>query len=320
MAKLSTELAGEHFASCVLNAAGPRDESVENMHAVGDSAAGAIVTKSTTGTKRAGNPEPRWHDAEPGSLNSMGLPNLGHEAYAEVIEELRETYAKPVIASISGFSVEENVNMINSYDAAGADIIEVNVACPNTDKDLVGYNLDATEEGPSELEEALLAYRKATTKPLAIKLPPYFAASQFDRVADIITRTEVDIIVTINTVGQSTDVDIETGETVLAATDGFGGLSGEAVLPIALGNVRHFAKRLGPDFPIVGVGGVTNGEAAYKHLLCGARAVGIATQFMKEGPRVFERVAGELSDVLDRKDYASSDAAVGKLKVRQADS
>ncbi|MEJ7660506.1 MAG: hypothetical protein WKG07_13285 [Hymenobacter sp.] len=283
--KPTVEICGITLSSCVINGAGPQDESLDNLRRLGESASGAITVKSATKEPRGGNPEPRWHDAEPASLNAMGLPNLGYAEYAKVIPELKEAYGKPVIGSVSGFSVEDNLAMIKAYDQAGADIIEVNVACPNTETEVVGYDFE-------QFTKVLPAYRRSTAKPLAVKLPPYTTNGQFDKAVAAIKIAGIDMVVSINTIGQTTEVDVETGQTVLAATNGFGGMSGEAVMPIALGNVRHLAARLGPDFPIIGIGGVTSGKDAFKHLLCGAHAVGVATEYMKHGPEVFGRISG----------------------------
>ena len=110
---LSITIAGVRFPSCLMNSAGARCVTLEELQALGGSHAGSIVTKSMTLEARQGNPEPRYHAFPTGSINSMGLPNLGYRAYADVIPALKQ-YGKPVIASVAGFSEEEFLDILES--------------------------------------------------------------------------------------------------------------------------------------------------------------------------------------------------------------
>ena len=100
MTDLSTTIAGVRFPSCFMNAAGALCVTRDELVALGQSGSGAIVTKSMTVEPRQGNPEPRYYGFPGGSINSMGLPNLGYKAYAELIPDLKR-FGKPVIASVA---------------------------------------------------------------------------------------------------------------------------------------------------------------------------------------------------------------------------
>src|SRR5438046_2570597 len=99
---LSTTIAGVRFPTCLMNAAGALCVTEPELRRLGESRAGGIVTKSMTIEARTGNPEPRYYGFPTGSINSMGLPNLGYLAYAKLVPDLKR-YGKPVVASVAGF-------------------------------------------------------------------------------------------------------------------------------------------------------------------------------------------------------------------------
>lgn len=310
MAELSVEICGVKFPSCLINAAGAKDVSLDDLHALGRSAAGAIVIKTATVEFRKGNETPRWYTDELGSLNSMGLPNLGYQRYVEAVPELKR-HGKPVVASVSGLGDGDNETMIAAYDKAGVDMVEVNLSCPNlVGKGQMGYDPEASRK-------MLVACRKQTDKPMGVKLPPYFDGFQFEQIAKVIKETKTDFVVTINSIGGALVIDADKEQKVIAPKGGAGGLGGQYVKPTALGNVHALSQLL--DLPIIGVGGVANGTDAFEHLLAGATAVGVGTALVNEGPAVFERLGGELATVLDAHDYAGAAAARGRLQDRAPD-
>lgn len=313
MAELSNTFCGVTFPSVICNTAGARDESIEDLHALGKSAAGGITIKSATKEPREGNPLPRYRDIPDGSVNSMGLPNLGYAQYAAEIPKLK-AYSKPVIAPVAGLAPGDNELMIKAYDQAGADLIEVNLSCPNLEgKGQLGYDFAATKK-------ILASCRKATDKPLGPKLPPYFDPFHFEAVAEILKTTKMDFVSTINSVGMALSIDIAKEQKVIAPNQGFGGLGGHYVLPTALANVHKFHQAFQGKLPIIGVGGVMTGEDAFAHLLAGADVVAVGTVLMQEGFGVFDKLAGELAEILDSHGYAGAADARGQLKDLPADS
>ncbi|MCP5079050.1 MAG: hypothetical protein GY951_13470 [Psychromonas sp.] len=115
---LSTNIAGIQLDSYLMNASGPKCTTWEELQVIGQSASAAIVTKSCTMEFREGNPEPRYSDLPLGSIQSMGLPNLGYKAYLEMVPKLK-SLGKPVVVSISGFSVEDNIEMVTAFQGLG---------------------------------------------------------------------------------------------------------------------------------------------------------------------------------------------------------
>lgn len=304
---LSVTIAGVRFPSCFMNAAGARCVTREELEALGRSCAGAIVTKSMTLEPRQGNPEPRYYGFPGGSINSMGLPNLGYRAYAELIPSLRR-FGKPVIASVAGLCEDDFVTIAEVITRSGPDLIELNLSCPNIPgKPQIGYDPEASER-------LIRRARQVITVPMGVKLPPYFDPAHHDVMAQVIGRTGVDFLSLINSVGNGLVVDPERETVVIKPKGGFGGLGGPVIKPVALANVRAFWARFQDRLPIIGTGGVMTGTDAFEHLLCGASAVQIGTVLVEEGLGAFERLEQELSAVLDKKGYASPAACRGKLK------
>ncbi len=305
---LSTIIAGADLNSCIYNASGPLCSTAQELHAIGKSAAGAILSKSATLEKRQGNPSPRYVDTSWGSINSMGLPNEGYELYSGLAEEL-STYDKPYFMSVSGMSFEENVtiiNELNNFEHVAA--IELNLSCPNVPgKPQAGYDF---EQSRSLLE----AVFKVTKKPLGVKLPPYFDMPHFEMMAAVLNDFPIAFATCINSIGNGLVIDTDAESVVIKPKHGFGGIGGDFIKPTALANVRKFYTLLSKDVAIIGCGGIKNGMDAFEHILCGASAVQIGTHFMREGTPCFAHIENELKDIMQEKGYRSIEDFKGKLK------
>lgn len=304
---LSTTIAGVMFPSCFMNAAGALCVTREELEALGGSTAGAIVTKSMTIEPRQGNPEPRYYGFPGGSINSMGLPNLGYRAYAELIPQLKR-FGKPVIASVAGLTEDDFPTIAETINAAQPDLIEVNLSCPNIPgKPQIGYDPDASER-------VLKKVRPKITVPMGVKLPPYFDPAHHHAMGTMLGRCGVDFLNLINSVGNGLVVDSERETVVIKPKGGFGGLGGRLIKPVALANVRAFYKIFGEKMPIIGTGGVMDGGDAFEHILCGASAVQVGTVLVEEGLGAFRRLETELGAVLTRKGYRTIQECRGRLK------
>jgi dihydroorotate dehydrogenase (fumarate) len=307
MTDLSITIAGVRFPTCMMNAAGALCVTREELEALGRSRAGAIVTKSMTLESRQGNPEPRYYGFPGGSINSMGLPNLGYRAYAALIPELKK-FGKPVVASVAGLCEDDFATIAAAINASAPDLIEVNLSCPNIPgKPQIGYDLEASER-------LMKRVRKIISVPMGVKLPPYFDPAHHEQTAKVIERVGVDFLSLINSVGNGLVVDPERETAVIKPKGGFGGLGGPLIKPVALANVRAFWKLFQGRLPIIGTGGIVSGSDIFEHLLCGATAVQIGTVLVEEGLSVFDRLQAELATVLEKKGYPSPAACIGKLK------
>lgn len=307
--KQETTFAHTKFANPFMNASGVHCMTIEDLQELEKSDAGAYITKSCTLEKREGNPSPRYVDLALGSINSMGLPNLGFNYYLDYVLEVQQNQDTPIFFSIAGMSPEENLEMLDSIQkSAFSGITELNLSCPNVPrKPQLAYDFQATEQ----LLEKVFAFFK---KPLGVKLPPYFDLAHFDQMADILNKFPLTYVNSVNSVGNALYIDTEEEAVVIKPKNGFGGLGGQYIKPTALANVRAFYTRLKPEIQIIGTGGIETGQDAFKHLLCGASMLQIGTALHKEGPEIFTRIRRELQEIMDKKGYQSIDEFRGKLK------
>ncbi|WP_447599190.1 dihydroorotate oxidase [Nitrospira sp. Nam80] len=304
---LSITIAGVKFPSCFMNASGALCVTREELATLGRSRSGAIVTKSMTLESRTGNPEPRYVGFPGGSINSMGLPNLGYRTYADLIPDLRR-FGKPIIASVAGLCEDDFVMIAGAVNGAQPDLMEINLSCPNIPgKPQIGYD-------PQDSERLLRRVRPLVTVPMGVKLPPYFDPAHHAVMADVLRRTGIDFLTLINSVGNGLVVDPEREAVVIKPKGGFGGLGGSIIKPVALANVRAFWRLFEGQCPIIGTGGVVSGVDAFEHFLCGASAVQVGTALVEEGLGLFDRLERELTLVLEKKGYESPAACRGRLK------
>ena len=309
-----TNLAGIELSSFCFNASGINNEILKQLEKIASSGSSAILLKSATLEERTGNENPKYivkSNLIPGStLNSMGLPNKGIAENLEFIKSLKSSQPKPVIASISGFSTVENIQMLNQICTQNlVNLIEINLSCPNIGhKRLLGYEPEAVDKFLTETD-------KIETKiPFGIKLPPYLEEFYFDEISEIILKHKVGFITCTNTLGNAIVINSDTESVLIKPNYGRGGLAGDYLKPIALSNVNSFFRRLNGKISIVGVGGIRTGRDAFQYLLAGADCVQIGSGFAQEGISIFEKVNNELAQILKEKGYKSIFEAKGKLK------
>ncbi len=308
LSNTSNNVFGIDFAPAIWNASGAWCMTPEELHDLGKSKSGAILIKSTTKEPREGNLKPRYFETKLGSINSMGLPNLGPKVYCDLIPALR-AYGKPVMASISGMKPEDNLPICTAYMDAGIDSLEINLSCPNiVGKPQVAFDFETSRKILTEVKAI------SGKTPVGVKLPPYPDPIFNTQMADIIKETKIDYVVCINSVPHTCIIDADSEE--FAIKNKFGGLGGEYVKPVALGQVRRFYELLEGKIPVIGCGGITNGRDALEHFLAGASAVQIGTQLMKETPLVFERIERELAQELQRKGVSLREV-IGRAKPRE---
>jgi dihydroorotate dehydrogenase (NAD+) catalytic subunit len=292
----ATEFCGIELEHPVINASGTFD-AIAARRVYGDELLerfpfSAFVSKTITPEPRTGNEPQRIWETPAGMINSIGLPNKGLEGFlAEDLPQLAELPV-PLIVSVMGTSREEFTRLVQGVgerdEVAG---IELNVSCPNVHSGLI------VGEQPSETEALLEALRPLTEKPLIAKLTPNVASP-----ADVAVAAEqggADAISLINTLKASA-IDSTTGEPGIAA--GHGGLSGPAVRPIAIAQLRSVATAV--RLPVVGMGGVSNGADALEFLRAGATLVAVGTESFRD-PLAGGRVAGEVAIALKGLEVAS---------------
>ncbi len=307
MIDLATKINGLSFAFPVFNASGVWCTQKKELVELGKSEAGAIVFKSMTVKKRDGNPEPRLFYKDEYSVNSMGLPNLGVDYYTKISFSLKK-FNKPLIASIAGFKEDEFYFLMEKVNQGAFDGIEVNLSCPNLEgKGIFAYDL-------KKAFKILKNLRKKTKKLLGVKLPPYFDRGEIKVIAQELVRLKIDFVTLINSYPLGCIVDYQKERMVIKPNLGIGGLGGKVLKPIALAQVVLFFQFSKGRLSIIGVGGVEKGSDIYEYLLAGAKAVGVATGLLKEGPKIFSRLKRELTEILEEKKVGQLSRKIGQLK------
>lgn len=228
---------------------------------------GAIATKGTTCEPRYGNALPRIAECgSAGMLNAVGLQNPGvDEVIRHEMPALRAIYAGPIIANISGFSIDEYAYVCERIDKeTDAAILEVNISCPNVHNGGMAFGTN-----PEAAAAVTRAVKAVTTKPVFMKLSPN--VTDITAIAKACVEAGADGLCLINTV-LGMRIDIKQRKPILANT--YGGYSGPGVFPIALRMV-HQVHKVCPEIPIIGCGGVSRAEDVIEMMMAGASAVEI---------------------------------------------
>ena len=232
---------------------------------------GSLSIKGTTVDPRFGNRSPRIAEVPSGMLNAVGLQNPGLDAVVnEELPALAECFNGPVVANISGFSVDEYVRCAKAMDAVpNVGIIEVNVSCPNVHGGGMAFGTD-----PKAAAEVTRAVKAATKKPVYIKLSPN--VTDIAEIALAVEEAGADGLCLINTL-LAMRIDLKTKKPLLGNT--FGGLSGPAVFPVALRMVWQVYEAV--KIPIIGAGGISSAEDVLEMMLAGATAVEVGSANLK---------------------------------------
>jgi dihydroorotate dehydrogenase (NAD+) catalytic subunit len=282
----SIDLCGVRLEGPILNGSGTFD-AIAARRAFGDALLerfpfDAFVSKTITIEPRAGNPPPRLWETPAGMLNSIGLPNKGLEGFIRAdLPELAELPV-PLVVSVMGFTRDELAMLVTGLaERDEVAMIELNVSCPNVESGLV------IGADPSETARALERVRPLTDKPLVVKLTPN-AVDPAD-VAAAAETAGADGLSLINTL-KGMALEPHTQRPWLGGLTG--GLSGPAVRPVALEQVRAVAGRV--DVPTIGMGGIASGRDAADFLAAGAHAVAVGTESFRD-PAAGSRIGTELA-------------------------
>ncbi len=250
---------------------------------------GTFSFKGTTRDPRFGNPTPRIAECPAGLINSVGLQNPGVEAVvARELPKLKEVFRKPVMANVSGFSVEDyayTCEKLDREDQVGW--LEVNISCPNVHNG--GMAFGVTPEGAAEVTRAVKA---VTKKPVIMKLSPN--VTDVAAIARSCEAAGADGISLINTV-LSMRIDLKTKKPVVANV--MGGLSGPAVFPLALRMVWQVCEAV--SIPVVGMGGVSSAEDVIEMMLAGATAVEVGAANLVD-PYACQKIVRDLPRAMEQ--------------------
>ena len=301
MANLKVNVAGVEFKNPVITASGCYGfgQEYEKMYPL--SKLGGICLKGTTYNEKLGNPPPRIAETPAGMLNSVGLQNPGVKHLLE--EDLPYLLDKGtvLIANAAGSTPDDYRMLVEELDKSPIDMIELNISCPNVKSG--GLTFGASCEDAAAMVRLI---RKATTKPLMVKLTPN--VTDIVSIAKAVEAEGADAISLINTlVGMR--IDIESRRPVLHQNTG--GLSGPAVFPVALAMVWKVASAV--KIPVVGLGGIEKWQDAIEMMLAGARAIEIGTALFYDPDAPLKIIDG-INEWLEREGIADINEIVGTVR------
>ena len=300
MANLGVNVCGVDFKNPIIPASGVFGYGREYEELYPLSKLGGIATKGTTITKRFGNPSPRIAETPSGMLNSVGLQNPGIDYFIE--KELPNLLTKDTVikTNIGGSTIAECVTIAEKLNETDVHMIELNISCPNVKKG--GATFGVSCEGASEITRAV---RKATSKPLIVKLSPNVTS-----IVDIAKAVEcegADSISLINTL-LGMRIDINTKRPILK--NNMGGLSGPAVFPVAVRMVWQVSNAV--KVPVIGMGGVSSGKDAIEMMMAGARAVQVGEAIFTN-PYAPIQIIDEMNQWLDNNGIKDINEIVGSV-------
>lgn len=286
---LSTTLCGVNLDNPIIPASGTFGFGLEMSEVYDINILGSISVKGTTREARFGNPTPRIAECSSGMINSVGLQNPGIDAViSHELPELRKRFRKPIIANISGFSLEEYTECCQKIDSEEqVEIIEVNVSCPNVHNGGMAFGTSA------ESAAAVTAAVKAvTTKPVFIKLSPN--VTDIVSIARACEDAGADGLTLINTM-LGMRIDIARRQPVIA--NKMGGFSGQAIFPVAVRMVYQVANAC--KIPVIGCGGVATAEDVIEMMMAGASAVQVGAENLRN-PFACKDIIENLPMVMER--------------------
>ena len=289
MADTKVTLCGIELDNPVIPASGTFGFGYEFAELYDINILGTFSFKGTTKEERFGNPTPRIAECPAGMLNSVGLQNPGvGKVISEELPKTVKVFHKPVMANVSGFSVEDYVytcRMLDAVDCIGW--LEVNISCPNVHGGGMAFGTS-----PASAAEVASAVKKVTKKPVIMKLSPNVA--DIAGIAKACEDAGADGISLINTL-LGMRIDLKTKKPVLA--NGAGGYSGSGIFPVALRMVYQVANAV--SIPVVGMGGVSCAENVIEMMLAGASAVEVGAANLID-PYACREIIADLPGVMEK--------------------
>ena len=250
---------------------------------------GTFSFKGTTREARFGNPTPRIAECAGGMLNAVGLQNPGVDhVIAHELPEMKEFFHKPVMANVSGFSIDEYVEVCQKLDACEqVGWLEVNISCPNVHGGGMSFGTD-----PKMAAEVTRAVKNVTTKPVIMKLSPN--VTDIVSIARACEEAGADALSLINTL-MGMRIDLRRRRPLLANKTG--GMSGSAIFPLAVRMVYQVYEAV--KIPIVGLGGVSCAEDVIEMMLAGATAVQVGAANLTE-PFACRGIVEQLPEIMEK--------------------
>ena len=302
MGRLTVNLCGTELDNPVIPASGTFGFGYEFAQWYDINRLGTFSFKGTTREPRFGNPTPRIAECPAGMINAVGLQNPGVDrVISEELPKLKEVFRKPVMANVSGFSVEDYAYTCERLDAEEqVGWLEVNISCPNVHGGGMSFGTD-----PKAASEVTAAVKKVTTKPVIMKLSPN--VTDITAIAKACEDAGADGVSLINTL-QGMRINLRTRKPVIKNV--MGGVSGPAVFPVALRMVWQVCRAV--KIPVIGMGGVSTAEDVLEMMMAGATAVEVGAANLTD-PCACRKIIEDLPAAMDKYGIKSLQELKGEI-------
>lgn len=276
----SVKIAGVEFKNPVMEASGTFGSGMEYSEFVDLSKLGAVVTKGVANVPWPGNPTPRIAEVYGGMLNAIGLQNPGIDVFCERDIPFLKKYDTKIIVNVCGKTTEDYCAVVERLSSEPIDMMEINISCPNVKEGGIAFGQD-----PKAVEAITKEIKKYAKQPVIMKLSPN--VTDITVMAKAAEAGGADALSLINTL---TGMKIDIHRQKFAIANKTGGMSGPAVKPIAVRMVYQVANAV--NLPIIGMGGICNGEDAIEMIMAGATAVSIGTANFMNPTATIDTIAG----------------------------
>lgn len=263
--RTSVNLAGVELKNPVMTASGTFGSGAEYSEFYDLGALGAVVTKGVANVPWPGNPTPRIAETASGMLNAIGLQNPGIDVFIKRDIPFLRQFDTKIIVNVCGKTISDYCEVVEKLSDQPVDLLEINVSCPNVKEGGIAFG-----QKPEALEEVTRQVKKYARQPVIMKLSPN--VTDIGEMARAAQSGGADVLSLINTL---TGMKIDIHKRAFAIANRTGGLSGPAVKPVAVRMVYQAAQAV--SIPIIGMGGIQNGEDALEFILAGAAAVSVGT-------------------------------------------
>lgn len=297
----SVNIAGVEFKNPVMEASGTFGSGMEYSEFVDLSKLGAVVTKGVANVPWPGNPTPRIAEVYGGMLNAIGLQNPGIDVFCERDIPFLKQFDTKIIVNVCGKTTEDYIAVVERLGNESIDMMEINISCPNVKEGGIAFGQD-----PKAVEAITREVKKYAKQPVIMKLSPN--VTDITVMAKAAEAGGADALSLINTL---TGMKIDIHRQKFAIANKTGGMSGPAVKPIAVRMVYQVANAV--NLPIIGMGGIQNGEDAVEFLMAGATAVSVGTANFMNPTATIDTVKG-IEDYMRRYNFEDVNQLIGMSK------
>ena len=297
----SVNIAGVEFKNPVMEASGTFGSGMEYSEFVDLSKLGAVVTKGVANVSWPGNPTPRIAEVYGGMLNAIGLQNPGIDVFCERDIPFLKQFDTKIIVNVCGKTTEDYIAVVERLGNEPIDMMEINISCANVKEGGIAFGQD-----PKAVEAITREVKKYAKQPVIMKLSPN--VTDITVMAKAAEAGGADALSLINTL---TGMKIDIHRQKFAIANKTGGMSGPAVKPIAVRMVYQVANAV--NLPIIGMGGIQNGEDAVEFLMAGATAVSVGTANFMNPTATIDTVKG-IEDYMRRYNFEDVNQLIGMSK------